>query len=118
MAAVNSQVRADVQTISSTADKQGETGSEPVVYGATGAVERTMREIESSRAYPAKKAKKAKVEYSAALAFALVAESTCPPAPNPFTALKRPMGATRKLLCSSKELRRLRTGTHKAHESK
>jgi hypothetical protein len=41
--------------------------------------------------YPAKKAENAKVAYNAAFEFALVVESTCPPASSPFKALKRPM---------------------------
>lgn len=41
--------------------------------------------------YPAKKAANANVAYNAAFEFALVVESTCPPAPSPFKALKRPL---------------------------
>jgi len=43
--------------------------------------------------YPAKKAANANVAYNAAFEFALVPESTCPPAPSPFKALKRPLSS-------------------------
>jgi len=43
--------------------------------------------------YPAKKAANANVAYNAEFEFALVVESTCPPAPSPFKALKRPMNS-------------------------
>jgi hypothetical protein len=46
--------------------------------------------------YPAKKAANANVAYNAEFEFALVVESTWPPAPSPFKALKRPLISERK----------------------
>lgn len=50
----------------------------------------TTRRMHDQTAYPAKKAIVANVEYSAVLAFELVCESICPPAPRPFSALNNP----------------------------